>query len=112
MLTRRCLLAGIVALFAAATARAGGLAETAAQKALELLGAKVDYENGTVLAPDGRLVQVRVFPASTDPKALRQLLQSAAVNQARQDNNYSMKGKTESDNKDIGLARDGSKRPQ
>jgi trehalose-6-phosphate synthase len=35
----------------------------------ELLGAEVDYKNRTVLAADGRVVRVRVFPASTDPAA-------------------------------------------
>src|SRR4030095_2628791 len=50
----------------------------------ELLGAKVDYKNGTVLARDKRLVRVRVFPASTDPLAVKQLMLSPAVRTARQ----------------------------
>ena len=49
----------------------------------ELLGAKVDYKNGTVLARDGRLVRVRVFPASTDPLAVEQSMLSPAVETAR-----------------------------
>ena len=50
----------------------------------ELLGAKVDYKNGTVLSRDGRLVRVRVFPASTDPLAIEQSMRSTAVVTARQ----------------------------
>jgi len=50
----------------------------------ELLGAQVNYEKGTVVAPDGRVVRVRVFPASTDPIALRQTMRSPAVAVARE----------------------------
>jgi len=49
----------------------------------ELLGAKVDYEKGTVLAPDDRTVRVCVFPASTDPAEVRKTLQSDAAARAR-----------------------------
>jgi trehalose 6-phosphate synthase len=49
----------------------------------ELLGAKVDYQNATVLASDGRTVQVSVFPASSDPAEVRQTLSSDAVASAR-----------------------------
>jgi uncharacterized NAD(P)/FAD-binding protein YdhS/trehalose-6-phosphate synthase len=50
----------------------------------ELLGAEVDYRNSTVVAPDGRLVRVRVFPAATDPQEVRQTLKSPEVAQARE----------------------------
>jgi uncharacterized NAD(P)/FAD-binding protein YdhS/trehalose-6-phosphate synthase len=50
----------------------------------ELLGAKVDYQKGTVLAPDGRTVQVSVFPASTDPAEVRRTLNSESLAPARQ----------------------------
>src|SRR5207253_2622893 len=50
----------------------------------ELLGAKVDYKNGTVAARDGRLVRVRAFSASTNPAALEQSMQSPAVAAARE----------------------------
>ena len=50
----------------------------------ELLGAEVDYENKTVRAADGRVVRVRVFPASTDPAAVRQTMDSPGVLSARQ----------------------------
>jgi trehalose 6-phosphate synthase len=50
----------------------------------ELLGTKVDYTNGTVLARDGRLVRVRAFPASTDPAAVEQSMLSSAVTAARE----------------------------
>jgi trehalose-6-phosphate synthase/uncharacterized NAD(P)/FAD-binding protein YdhS len=50
----------------------------------ELLGQRVDYEKSTVLAPDGRVVRVRVFPASTDPQAVRRTLQSPDVAAARE----------------------------
>jgi len=49
----------------------------------ELLGAKVDYQKGTVIASDGREVRVSVFPASIDPIALRQAMHSPAVDTAR-----------------------------
>lgn len=49
----------------------------------ELLGAAVDYENGTVRAADGRTVKVRAFPASTDPVAVEQSIQSPNVAAAR-----------------------------
>jgi len=41
----------------------------------ELLGAAVDYKNGTVVARDGRVVRVRAFPASTEPAAVKQSMQ-------------------------------------
>jgi trehalose 6-phosphate synthase len=50
----------------------------------ELLGAKVDYKNGTVAARDGRLVRVRAFSASTNPAAVQQSMQSPAVAAARE----------------------------
>jgi len=50
----------------------------------ELLGAKVDYKNGTVAARDGRLVRVRAFSASTNPAAVEQSMQSPAVAAARE----------------------------
>jgi trehalose 6-phosphate synthase len=50
----------------------------------ELLGAEVDYKNSSVLAPDGRLVQVKVFPAGTDPEEVRKALRSREVADARQ----------------------------
>ncbi|MDB6039586.1 MAG: hypothetical protein JWM99_3427, partial [Verrucomicrobiales bacterium] len=50
----------------------------------ELLGAKVNYEKGTVVAPDGRLVRVCVFPASTDPAAIKQTMQSPAITPIRE----------------------------
>ncbi len=50
----------------------------------ELLGARVDYQRSEVGAPDGRSVRVRVFPASTDPAAVRQTMQSHGVAQARE----------------------------
>ena len=50
----------------------------------ELLGARVNYASGTVLAPDGRSVRVRAFPASADPDEVRQALSGAAVQAARE----------------------------
>lgn len=50
----------------------------------ELLGATVDYKNGTVVARDGRLVRVRAFPASADPAAVEQTMNSSAVAEARE----------------------------
>jgi uncharacterized NAD(P)/FAD-binding protein YdhS/trehalose-6-phosphate synthase len=50
----------------------------------ELLGARVDYQNATVVAPDGRTVRVSVLPASTDPVAVRQTMESPGVASARQ----------------------------
>ena len=50
----------------------------------ELLGAKVDYRNSTVLSRDGREVRVRSFPASTDPAALTESMKSPAVAGARE----------------------------
>ncbi len=49
----------------------------------EMLGTKVDYQKGTVTAPDGRTVRVSVFPASIDPIALRQAMRSPAAEIAR-----------------------------
>jgi trehalose-6-phosphate synthase len=49
----------------------------------ELLGAKVDYERGIVLEPDGRVVRVCAFAASTDPVEVRQTLESPEVASAR-----------------------------
>ena len=50
----------------------------------ELLGAEVDYKDRTVVAADGRVVKVRAFPASTDPAAVQQTMQSPGVRSARQ----------------------------
>src|SRR5262249_24990708 len=50
----------------------------------EILGAEGDYKNSTVLAPDDRLVRVRVFPAGTDPEEVRKTLSSPEVAAARQ----------------------------
>ncbi|PWU15414.1 MAG: hypothetical protein C5B50_15505 [Verrucomicrobia bacterium] len=50
----------------------------------ELLGLEVDYKNATVVAPDGRIVRVRVFPAATDPGEVRRALKSPEVAAARQ----------------------------
>ncbi len=50
----------------------------------ELLGAEVDYKKQTVHAADGRVVRVRVFPASTDPAAVQETMQSSGVFSARQ----------------------------
>ena len=49
----------------------------------ELLHAEVDYRNSTVVARDGRVVKVRAFPASTDPKEVEESMQSPAVAAAR-----------------------------
>jgi len=49
----------------------------------ELLGATVDYKNATVVARDGRLVRVRAFPASADPAAVEETMNSLAVTEAR-----------------------------
>jgi trehalose 6-phosphate synthase len=49
----------------------------------ELLGAAVDYNNATVRARDGRLVRVRAFPASADPAAVEQTMNSPGVAEAR-----------------------------
>ncbi|MCG3137818.1 MAG: Trehalose-6-phosphate synthase [Phycisphaerae bacterium] len=48
----------------------------------EFLGAVVDGARSNVLAADGRWVRVRVFPASTDPAALQEIMQSAEVREA------------------------------
>lgn len=48
----------------------------------ELLGRDADAGRSTVTAPDGRTVRVRAFPASTDPAAVRELMDSPAVTQA------------------------------
>jgi trehalose 6-phosphate synthase len=50
----------------------------------ELLDAVVDYKNRTVLAADGRVAKIRVFPASTDPAAVQQTMDSPGVLSARQ----------------------------
>jgi trehalose 6-phosphate synthase len=50
----------------------------------ELLGATVDYKKGTVMARDGRIVKVRAFPASADPAAITQSIQSPEVAAARE----------------------------
>jgi uncharacterized NAD(P)/FAD-binding protein YdhS/trehalose-6-phosphate synthase len=49
----------------------------------ELLGAQVDYGNATVIAPDGRVVRVGVFPAGTDPAEVRKTLTSPEAVEAR-----------------------------
>ena len=50
----------------------------------ELIGAEVDYKNGTVIARDGRRVRVRAFPASTDPAEIEKAMTSPAVEAARE----------------------------
>jgi trehalose 6-phosphate synthase len=45
----------------------------------ELIGAAVDDVRSTVMAPDGRRVRVCAFPASTDPGAVRRLMESPGV---------------------------------
>jgi trehalose 6-phosphate synthase len=50
----------------------------------ELLGLAVDYPQSAVLAPDERLVQVRVFPASVAPSEIRQTLESPSAAVARE----------------------------
>lgn len=45
----------------------------------ELLGAEVSHRESTVRAPDGRRVRVQAFPASTDPAAVREAMDSEAV---------------------------------
>src|SRR4051812_14529008 len=49
----------------------------------ELLGAVVDYKNAAVIARDGRSVRVRAFPASADPAAVEQTMNSPALSEAR-----------------------------
>ncbi len=49
----------------------------------ELLGAKVNYKESTVVARDGRVVRVRAFPASTDPAEVENAMKSPAVAEAR-----------------------------
>jgi trehalose 6-phosphate synthase len=48
----------------------------------ELLGSDVSHKESVVRREDGRDVQVRAFPASTDPSAVRELMGSDAVVQA------------------------------
>lgn len=48
----------------------------------ELLGCASDAEASTVTAPNGRTVRIRAFPASTDPDAVRDLMDSPAVSEA------------------------------
>ena len=50
----------------------------------ELAGVTIDDDQATVTTADGRLVRVRAFPASTDPRALRRTMRSAAVAAARE----------------------------
>jgi trehalose-6-phosphate synthase len=50
----------------------------------ELLEAEVDYKNRTVLVADGRVVKIRMFPASTGPAAMQQTMDSPGVLSARQ----------------------------
>jgi trehalose 6-phosphate synthase len=50
----------------------------------ELIGAAVDAEQATVMAPDGRRVRVRAFPASIDPATIRAVMASPQVAEARQ----------------------------
>jgi trehalose 6-phosphate synthase len=49
-----------------------------------LIGAAVDAEQATVMAPDGRRVRVRAFPASIDPATIRAVMASPQVAEARQ----------------------------
>jgi trehalose 6-phosphate synthase len=48
----------------------------------EFLGADSDANQSIVMAPDGRGVRVRAFPASTDPAATNDLMASDAVREA------------------------------
>ena len=48
----------------------------------ELLGATVDVDRSTVVAPDGRVVRVRAFPASTDPAEVRAMMSLPTVEEA------------------------------
>jgi trehalose 6-phosphate synthase len=50
----------------------------------ELLGSSVDHQAGAVRADDGRWVAVRAYPASVEPQALAETMQSAAVAEARE----------------------------
>ena len=50
----------------------------------ELLGLDVDYQQSAVLASDGRIVRVQVFPASIEPAEVRRALQSSASAKARE----------------------------
>jgi len=50
----------------------------------ELLGLAVDYQQSAVLAPDDRLVQVRVFPASVAPGEILRTLESPLATVARE----------------------------
>jgi len=50
----------------------------------ELLGLSVDYPRSAVLAPDGRIVKVQVFPASVAPGEVRRVLRSPEAGTARE----------------------------
>ncbi len=50
---------------------------------MEFGGAAVDRDQGTVIAPDGRIVRVRPYPASVDTRALHELTASPAMTEAR-----------------------------
>ena len=50
----------------------------------ELLGLSVDHHQNAVLAPDGRIVHVQVFPASVEPDEVRSALRSPAAAAARE----------------------------
>jgi uncharacterized NAD(P)/FAD-binding protein YdhS/trehalose-6-phosphate synthase len=50
----------------------------------ELLGLSVDYQQSTVTAPDGRVVRIKVFPASVEPAEVREALQSPGAAAAQE----------------------------
>ncbi|HEX2171143.1 MAG TPA: trehalose-6-phosphate synthase, partial [Dehalococcoidia bacterium] len=50
----------------------------------ELPDVTIDADRAVVTVPAGRDVRVRAFPASTDPRALRRSMESAAVQRARE----------------------------
>ena len=49
----------------------------------ELLGLEVDRERARVRLADDRMVEIRAFPASVDPRALGRTMQAASVEAAR-----------------------------
>jgi trehalose 6-phosphate synthase len=49
----------------------------------EFLGVSIDNDSGGVRLPDGRTAWVRAYPASVEPRALRRLMRSAAVEAAQ-----------------------------
>jgi trehalose 6-phosphate synthase len=49
----------------------------------EFLGVSIDNDSGGVVLPDGRTAWVRAYPASVEPRALRRLMRSPAVEAAQ-----------------------------